>query len=30
VPLKPTGDGRFVCPATGDQYVETDGRLGME
>jgi acetyltransferase-like isoleucine patch superfamily enzyme len=27
VPLKPTGGGHFVCPATGDEYVETGGVL---
>jgi UDP-2-acetamido-3-amino-2,3-dideoxy-glucuronate N-acetyltransferase len=27
VPLESTGDGRFVCPRTGEEYRETDGRL---
>ncbi|RIQ19607.1 acyltransferase [Jiangella rhizosphaerae] len=27
VPLEPRGDGRWVCPRTGDEYVESDGRL---
>jgi acetyltransferase-like isoleucine patch superfamily enzyme len=27
VPLQGKGDGLFVCPQTGDEYVETDGLL---
>lgn len=27
VPLEARADGRWVCPRTGDEYVETDGRL---
>jgi acetyltransferase-like isoleucine patch superfamily enzyme len=27
VPLEGKGDGRFVCPRTGEVYTETDGRL---
>jgi acetyltransferase-like isoleucine patch superfamily enzyme len=27
VPLEDRGEGRFVCPRTGDEYRETDGRL---
>lgn len=27
VPLEARGDGRWVCPRTGDEYVESDGRL---
>nr|MDT0658409.1 acyltransferase [Micromonospora sp. DSM 115978] len=26
-PLVAKGDGRFVCPSTGDEYQEHDGRL---
>jgi UDP-2-acetamido-3-amino-2,3-dideoxy-glucuronate N-acetyltransferase len=27
VPLEARGDGRWICPRTGDEYVESDGRL---
>jgi UDP-2-acetamido-3-amino-2,3-dideoxy-glucuronate N-acetyltransferase len=27
VPLEARGDGRWVCPRTGAEYVESDGRL---
>ena len=27
VPLEGKGDGRYVCPRTGAEYVETDGVL---
>jgi UDP-2-acetamido-3-amino-2,3-dideoxy-glucuronate N-acetyltransferase len=27
VPLEPTGDGQWVCPETGDRYVENDETL---
>lgn len=27
VPLEARGDGRWVCPRTGDEYVEINGRL---
>ncbi|GAA4675529.1 acetylglucosamine-1-phosphate uridylyltransferase [Phytohabitans rumicis] len=27
VPLVGKGDGRYVCPKTGDEYQESDGRL---
>ncbi|HSP75385.1 MAG TPA: acyltransferase [Cryobacterium sp.] len=27
LPLRAAGDGRFVCPVTGEQYTEHDGRL---
>jgi UDP-2-acetamido-3-amino-2,3-dideoxy-glucuronate N-acetyltransferase len=27
VPLVESGDGRFVCPRTGEEYQETGGRL---
>ena len=27
VPLEPDGEGRWVCPQTGDQYVENDDTL---
>ncbi|HEX6869738.1 MAG TPA: acyltransferase [Micromonosporaceae bacterium] len=27
VPLKSTGDGRFMCPRTGAEYLEVDGVL---
>ena len=27
VPLEADGDGAWVCPQTGDRYVETDGTL---
>jgi UDP-2-acetamido-3-amino-2,3-dideoxy-glucuronate N-acetyltransferase len=27
VPLEAKGDGTFVCPRTGTEYVESDGRL---
>ena len=27
VPLEPAGDGHWVCPQTGDRYVETDETL---
>jgi UDP-2-acetamido-3-amino-2,3-dideoxy-glucuronate N-acetyltransferase len=27
VPLQAAGDGRFVCPASGREYVESDGTL---
>ena len=27
VPLEDKGDGRYVCPSTGEEYVETDGAL---
>lgn len=30
VPLQPAGPGRFRCPTTGREYVETDGRLQEE
>jgi UDP-2-acetamido-3-amino-2,3-dideoxy-glucuronate N-acetyltransferase len=26
-PLKDAGDGRWLCPRTGEEYVEHDGRL---
>jgi UDP-2-acetamido-3-amino-2,3-dideoxy-glucuronate N-acetyltransferase len=27
VPLEPSGDGQWVCPQTGDRYVENDDTL---
>ena len=27
LPLRAEGDGRFVCPVTGDEYTERDGLL---
>jgi acetyltransferase-like isoleucine patch superfamily enzyme len=27
VPLEPSGDGQWVCPRTGDRYVENDDTL---
>ena len=27
VPLEAKGDGRYVCPSTGEEYVEADGAL---
>ena len=27
VPLEPAGDGHWVCPQTGDRYVENDETL---
>ena len=30
VPLEDWGDGLWVCPETGERYIETDGRLGQE
>jgi acetyltransferase-like isoleucine patch superfamily enzyme len=27
VPLEPAGDGQWVCPQTGDRYVENDDTL---
>lgn len=27
VPLEETSPGRFTCPSTGDEYIETDGLL---
>ena len=27
VPLEDRGEGRFVCPRTGDEYTEVEGRL---
>ncbi len=27
VPLQAKGDGRYVCPSTGEEYVEADGAL---
>ncbi|GAA1749492.1 acyltransferase [Luedemannella helvata] len=27
VPLESKGDGRYVCPSTGEEYVEADGLL---
>ncbi|WP_104820865.1 acyltransferase [Kitasatospora sp. MMS16-BH015] len=28
-PLEPAGEGRWRCPRTGEEYVETDGRLSF-
>jgi acetyltransferase-like isoleucine patch superfamily enzyme len=28
-PLDDRGNGRFVCPKTGEEYVETEGALGQ-
>ncbi len=30
VPLEADGDARWVCPETGDRYLESDGRLSEE
>lgn len=29
VPLEATGDGRFRCPRTAEEYVESDGALSL-
>jgi UDP-2-acetamido-3-amino-2,3-dideoxy-glucuronate N-acetyltransferase len=30
VPLERKGDGRYVCPRTGEAYLESDGRLTLQ